>query len=149
MVFFKGIMYVPNQKNIKDLILDEYHIILYAGHLGYHKLITALRKEYLWLGIKKEVAEYLVNCLEYQQVKTEHCHLARFLHLLHIPKWKWKTISIDFIMGLPKSKRKSDLIKVVVNKLSKFAHFIQVQSTYKVVQISNIFMQIVLDYMDY
>eukprot|EP00253_Pinus_taeda_P019762 PITA_19762 len=91
--------------------------------------------------MKKEVAEYLAKCLECQQVKVEHQHPAGLLHPLPIPEWKWETISIGFITRLPKSRKKNDSIMVVVDKLSESAHFIIVQSTYRAVQIANIFMQ--------
>lgn len=57
-------MYVPNQQHLKNLILDEYHKIPYAGHPGYQKMICALQKGFFWHGMKKEVAEYLAKCLE-------------------------------------------------------------------------------------
>jgi len=104
-------------------------------------MVTALRKEYYWPGMKKNVAEYLARCLECQQIKAEHLHPAGLLQPLPIPEWKWETISMDFISGLPRTKRNNDSIMVVVDKLSKAAHFIPVQSTYKVVQIAHIFMQ--------
>jgi len=91
--------------------------------------------------MKKDVAEYLARCLECQQIKVEHQHPAGMLHPLPVPEWKWETISMDFIRGLPKSKRNNYSIMVVVEKLSKSTHFIPVQSTYKAVQISHIFMQ--------
>ena len=68
-------------------------------------------------------------------------HPAGLLQPLPIPEWKWETISMDFITGLSKTKKNNDSIMVVVDKLSKAAHFIPVQSTYKVVQIAHIFMQ--------
>jgi len=55
--------------------------------------------------MKKEVAEYLAHCLECHQVKGEHQHPPRLLHPLPLLEWKWETISIDFITGLPKSKK--------------------------------------------
>lgn len=82
-------------------------------------MITALRKEYYWLGMKKDVARYLARCLECQQIKVEHQHPAGLLQPLPIPEWKWETISMDFITGLPKSKKNKDSIMVVVDKLSK------------------------------
>eukprot|EP00253_Pinus_taeda_P010289 PITA_10289 len=91
--------------------------------------------------MKKYVAKYLSRCLECQQVKVEHQHPTGLLHPLPVPEWKWETISMDFVTSLPKSKRSNDSIMVVVDKLSKSAHFILVQSTYKVVQIAQIFMQ--------
>ena len=54
------------------------------------------------------------------------------LHPLPIPKWKWEVISIDFITGLPKSRKQNDSIMVVVDKLRKSTNFIPLQSTYKV-----------------
>lgn len=91
--------------------------------------------------MKKHVAEYLARCLECQQIKTEHQHPAGLLQPLPIPEWKWEIISMDFITGLPKTKRNNDSIMVVVDKLRKATHFIPVQSTYRVVQIAHIFMQ--------
>ena len=91
--------------------------------------------------MKKEVTEYLARCLECQHVKSEHSHLAELLPLLPILEWRWETISIDFITGLPNSRKKNDSIIVVVDNLSMSSHFIPVQSTYKVAQIANIFMQ--------
>eukprot|EP00253_Pinus_taeda_P010733 PITA_10733 len=104
-------------------------------------MVTALRREYYWPKMKKEVVEYLARCLECQQIKAEHLHPAGLLQPLPIPEWKWETISMDFITGLPRTKKNNDSIMVVVDKLSKAAHFIPVQSTYKVVQIAHIFMQ--------
>eukprot|EP00253_Pinus_taeda_P030854 PITA_30854 len=104
-------------------------------------MITALRKEYYWPSMEKNVAEYLAWCLECQQIKEEHQHPVGLLQPLPIPEWKWETISMDFITGLPKAKRNNDSIMAVVDKLSKAAHFIPVQSTYRAVHIAHIFIQ--------
>jgi hypothetical protein len=63
------------------------------------------------------------------------------LQPLPIPEWKWETISMDFITGLPRSTKQNDTIMVVVDKLSKVAHFIPVNSTCKAIYIANIFMK--------
>eukprot|EP00253_Pinus_taeda_P008175 PITA_08175 len=68
--------------------------------------------------MKKDVVEYLARCLECQQVKAEHQHPTGLLQPIRIPEWKWETITMDFITGLPKSKRNNDSIMVVVDKLS-------------------------------
>eukprot|EP00253_Pinus_taeda_P029300 PITA_29300 len=75
------------------------------------------------------------------QIKAEHQHPAGLLQPLPIPEWKWETISMDFITGLPQTKKSNDSIMVVVDKLSKATHFIPVQSTFRAVQIAHIFMQ--------
>eukprot|EP00253_Pinus_taeda_P017334 PITA_17334 len=140
-VYFQQRIYVPNQNKIKSLIMDEFHISHYAGHPGYQKMMKAIRKEYFWPGMKKDVVEYLAQCLECQQIKAEHQHPAGLLQPLPIPQWKWEIISMDFITGLPKTKKNNDSIMVVVDKLSKAAHFIPVQSTYRAAQIAHMFMQ--------
>jgi hypothetical protein len=66
------------------------------------------------------------------------------LQPLPIPEWKWETISMYFITRLPKSTKQNDAIMVVVEKLSKVAHFIPVKSTCKAIDIANIFMKEIL-----
>ncbi len=87
------------------------------------------------------MVEYLARCLECQQIKATYQHPAGLLQPLPVPEWKWETISMDFIIGFPKTKKNNDSIMVVVDKLSKSAHFIPVQSTFKAMQIAHIFMQ--------
>ena len=91
--------------------------------------------------MKTELAEYIARCFECQQVKTEHQHPARLLQPLPIPRWKWEIISLDFITGLPRNQNQNDSIMVVVDKLSKSYHFIPVKTTYKVANITNIFLK--------
>ena len=90
---------MPNQKHIKNLILDEYSKISYASHAAYQKMIFALWKEFLWHGMKKEVEEYLARYLECQQVKAKHQHLVGLLHPFPIPKWKCGLIRIIVMYG--------------------------------------------------
>jgi hypothetical protein len=84
---------------------------------------------------------YIAKCLECQQVKVEHRHPAGLLQPLPIPEWKWEVISMDFITGFPRTTKQHDAIMVVVDKLSKEAHFILVKSTYKAIDIANIFIK--------
>ena len=134
-------MYVPNVPKVKLLILDEIHKTPYSCHPGYQKTITMLRKEYFWPNMKTEVAEYIARCFECQQVKTEYQHPEGLLQPLPIPTWKWEIISLDFVTGLPRNQNLNDSIMVVVDKLSKAAHFIPVKSTYKAANIANIFLK--------
>lgn len=141
MFTFRGRIFVPNQKAIKQYIPDEFHRSPYMVHLGYQNLFSTIKNNYFWHGMRKDILDYLAKCLECQQVKEEHQHLAGLLHPLPIPEWKWDTVTLDFITGLPRSRRKNDSIMVVVDKLSKTTHFILVKSTYKTMEIANIFMK--------
>ena len=91
--------------------------------------------------MKFETVEYFEKCMECQLVKVEHRHPAGLLQPLPILEWKWELISLDFIIGLPKSKRKNDAIMVVVEKLTKEDHFIPVKFTFKADNIANILMR--------
>jgi hypothetical protein len=93
--------------------MDELHKRPYIGHLGYQKMTTTTRKLFYWPGLKKDIADYLAKCLECQHVKVEHWNPAGLFHPLPIPKWKWETISMDFITGLPKSTKHNDAIMVL------------------------------------
>lgn len=87
------------------------------------------------------MAKYLTKCLECQLVKAEHQHPASLVQPLPIPKWKCEIITLDLITSLPRTRKQHDSIMVVVDKLRKTAHFIPVKSTYKMVDIADIFMR--------
>jgi len=75
-------------------------------------------------------------------VKDKHQHPTRLLQPTHIPKWKWEVISMDFIIGFPKIVKQHDAIMVVVDKLRKETHFIPINSTYKSIDVVNVFKEL-------
>ena len=82
--------------------------------------------------MKKEVAEYVGKCLTYQKVKAEHQCPVGELRPLEIPTWKWDSISMDFIMGLRLSASKKNAIWVIIDQLTKSAHFLPIKDTWGV-----------------
>ena len=92
-------------------------------------MIAMLRKYYFWPNIKNEVVEYIARCTKCRQVKANHRHPTGLLQPLPIPYWKWETISLDLITGLPKNQKKNDYVMVLVDKLNKEAHFRIVKTT--------------------
>jgi hypothetical protein len=81
---------------------------------------------------------YISECVTCQQNKLEHTLPAGLLHPLPIPEQKWESISMDFITGLPKVEGK-DCIYVMVDKLTKFAHFYAIPTEYNVIQVADLF----------
>jgi hypothetical protein len=70
-LMYRGKVYVPNSRELKNIVLREMHNVPYVGHPGYHKSIAVVRRsQYFWLGMKKEVANYISRCPECQKVKT-------------------------------------------------------------------------------
>ena len=101
----KEILYVPEGGDIRTSILMEFHRKPYSGHLGYKKMILAVKKHFLWPMLKVNIALLIAICQECQLVKDKHQHPSGLLQPLPIPKWKWEVISMDFIIGLLKSKK--------------------------------------------
>jgi hypothetical protein len=120
----KNMIFVPNVYDLKHMILHEMNNVPYAGHSRYQKNVAVIKSHYFWLGMKKEIIEYIARCMECQKVKAENKHPAGLLQPLTIPEWKWEMVTMDFITGLPRTSKLHDSIMVVVEKLTKYAHFI-------------------------
>ncbi|KAL4034989.1 hypothetical protein IC575_003663 [Cucumis melo] len=97
-------------------------------HPGSTKMYQDLKRVYWWRNMKREVAEFVSRCLVCQQVKAPRP--AGLLQPLSIPEWKWENVSMDFITGLPRTLRGFTVIWVVVDRLTKSAHFVLGKSTY-------------------
>lgn len=132
---------VPGRDGIHELILKESHRAVYMAHLGVQKMYADLKQDLFWVGMKKDVANYVAKCLQCQQVKAKHGYQAGLLQLHNIPESKWEEISMDFIVELPETRRRHNSILVVVDKLTKSAHFILVRDTYKAFEISQVFIE--------
>lgn len=61
---------MPNQKALKQYLLDEFHKSPYMAHPGYQKLFSIIKNKYFWPRMRKDIVDYLAKCLEYQQVKA-------------------------------------------------------------------------------
>jgi len=79
--------------------------------------------------MKQEVADYVARYLTCQQVKMEHQRPVGLLEPLEVLKWKWDSVSMDFVVGLPLTQRKNNAIWVIVDMLTKTMHFIALRNT--------------------
>ena len=104
---------------------------MYSIHSGSNKMYQNLRQQLWWTRMKREIAQYVSECDICKRVKASHLRPAGLLQPLTIPSGKWEDISIDFIVGLPKTAKGYDSIWVVVDRLTKSAHFIPVKTGYK------------------
>jgi hypothetical protein len=129
LLLYKNKVYVPNVGELKLEILKEMHNVAYVGHPGYQKTMAAVKSHYVWPGLKREIVEYIARCMECQKFKAEDRHSAGLLQPLPIPKWKWEVVTLDFITGLPRKSKQHDSFMVVVEKLTKDAHFIPLKTT--------------------
>ena len=86
-----------------------------------------LRRQYWWKGLKRAVVEFVASCLVCQQVKAEHQRPAGLLQHLPIFELKWGHITMDFVMALPRTLHKHNAIWVIIDRLTKSAHFLTIE----------------------
>ena len=115
---------------LKKKILYEGPNTPHSIHPSENKLYKNLNHRFWWSNIKQEVADYIAEYLTCQRVKIKHQLPARLLQLFDVPESKWDLVSMDFMVGLPLTQRKNNVIWVVVDWLTKTGHFIAMRNTY-------------------
>jgi hypothetical protein len=131
-VWFEQRLVFPIDPELRKEIFNEAHLSKFSIHLRRTKMYQDLRKHFWWSNMKVDIAKYVAECDTCHRVKASHLKSAGVLQPLTIPLWKWDDISMDFIVGLPLTVRKKDSIWVIVDRLTKTAHFIAVRTTYSV-----------------
>ncbi|KAK4258952.1 hypothetical protein QN277_005343 [Acacia crassicarpa] len=138
---FKGRVCIPNDGKSKTCILEEAHRSKYTIHSGITKMYNDLKRNYWWPGMKKDVTKFVIGCLTCQKVKIEHQKPPGLLQSLEVPTWKWDSICMDFIMGLPTTPRNHNAIWLIVDCLTKSAHFLPIQSDFTMEQFSYLYVK--------
>jgi hypothetical protein len=126
-IYYKDHIYLVPESTLKEKIMRAMHDTPLAGHQGYFKTYRKIRERFTWKGLKDDVLRHVRECVTCQQNKSEQTHPAGLLQPLPIPEQKWESISMDFITGFPKVQGR-DCIYVVVDRLTKFAHFFAISS---------------------
>lgn len=119
-------------------LIAAFHSSVIGGHSGVQATYQRVRKLFAWQGLKKSVEEFVQQCTIYQQAKHEHCSYPGLLQPLQIPSGAWQDISLDFVEGLPTSK--GHVILVVVDRFTKFAHFLPLKHPFSAVQVAELFL---------
>ena len=127
---YRDRVYVPKGGRTRETIMGEAHDSAYSIHPGANKMYQDLSQNFWWKGMKMDVTHHVAQCDVCQRVKADHQKSAGLLQPLPIPTWKWDEIGMDFVTGLPKTKKGNDAIWVIVDRLTKTAHFIPVKTTY-------------------
>ncbi|GJV37989.1 putative nucleotidyltransferase, ribonuclease H [Tanacetum coccineum] len=132
---------VPNDQTLREKIMTEAHSSPFTIHPGSTKMYKDLKQYFWWNGMKQDVATFVSKCMTCQQVKIEHQRASGLLQPLEIPMWKWDEISMDFVTGLPTTQKRHDAIWVVVDRLTKSAHFLPIRKNYGISKLAEIFQQ--------
>ena len=103
-----------------------------------------LKMLFWWKNMKADIAGHVVRCDICNRIKTEHQRPVGLLKPLDILMWKWESISMDFIVGLPRTPKGHDSIQVIVDRLTKVAHFIAVRNDYRTEQLVDLYVDNIL-----
>jgi hypothetical protein len=138
---FRGRICIPDNDEIKKLILEESHRSSLSIHPGATKMYHDLKKLFWWSGLKRDVAQFVYSCLTCQKSKIEHQKPAGLLTSLDVSEWKWDSISMDFVTSLPNTPKGNDVIWVIVDRLTKSAHFLPINISFPVSQLAEIYIR--------
>lgn len=123
---------------MRENLIKEKHNRGIAGHFGQDKTISIVRKHYFWPQLSQDVNKFVQSCRMCQTTKGINHNIGLYQPLL-APSRPQKDISMDSILGLPRTQRGNDLVFVVVDRFWKMAHFIPFHKTHDAVHIADFF----------
>nr|GEW69910.1 putative reverse transcriptase domain-containing protein [Tanacetum cinerariifolium] len=121
--------WIPCFGDLRTLIMHESHKSKYSIHPRSNKMYQYLKKLYWWANMKAEIATYVSKCLTCARFKAECQKPFGLLVQPVIPIWKWENITMDFVTKLPKTSSGQDAIWVIIDRLTKYAHFLPKKET--------------------
>jgi hypothetical protein len=135
---------VPQNKALLEQIMKEAHDSRYSIHSDSTKMYKDLKTIYWWKDMRRDIAHYVACCDTCSRVKIEHQKPAGLLNPLAIPVWKWEDISMDFVVGLPRTPKGNDSVWVIVDRLTRVAHFVPVKTRYATEKLAELYVEHIL-----
>ena len=124
---------------LKTQIIQWMHASPESGHSGRELTTKRIKQLFIWKGLTRDVSSFVRNCTICQASKYNHSASPGLLQPLPIPSEVWVDVSMDFITGLPKSAGK-EVILVVVDRLSKYAHFIALKHPFTAFEVAQAYL---------
>lgn len=143
---FQGIIKYDNRiwldhsLELQNQVMHAMHANPVGGHSGALVGYMRAKKIFYWSHMRRGIQEFVANCTICQQAKTEKVPYPSLLQPLAVPDQTWHTVSMDFIEGLPKSAH-YNCILVVVDKFSKYAHFLKLSHPFSALSIAKLYME--------
>ncbi|KAD4384563.1 hypothetical protein E3N88_24731 [Mikania micrantha] len=135
---FRGSRLCVPKCSLRDSIVLESHQGALAGHFGRDKTLKLLHERFYWPKMFADVTRIVDRCRTCHIAKTHHTNAGLYTPL-PVPVGPWEDVSLDFVVGLPRTQRQKDSIMVVVDRFSKMSHFIPCAKTYDASQIARLY----------
>ena len=114
--------------SLRISIVDEAHGGTLGGHFGRDKTLALVRSNFFWPRMEKDIARFVKQCNVCHLEKTKSQNSGLYTPL-SMPEAPWEDVTLDFVVGLPRTQRNKDSIMVVVDRFSKMAHFVPCNKT--------------------
>lgn len=139
-LYYKSRVFVPHTSDWRLKLLHEFHASLQAGHSGFLRTHSRISRSFAWPGIRRDVKRFVAACDQCQRQSYETVHPPDLLQPLPIPDQVFFNISMDFVDGLPTSQGNTSIL-VVVDRLSKYGHFVAIAHPYTASTIADVFVK--------
>ena len=136
---YKNRLWLGSNKPMQLKIMTALHSSPLGGHSGAPATYSKIKALFFWPGMKFDIWAYVQSCAVCLQAKPDRSHYPGLLQPLPVPSTSWEVVSMDFIEGLPQFGS-FNAILVVVDKFSKFSHFIPLRHPFTAASIAKIFM---------
>lgn len=131
----KGRIWLGQNSSMQQEVLKALHSGPIGGHSGFHATYHKVKKLFSWPGLKNQVRLFVAHCTICQQAKSERVPYPGLLEPLKVPPGAWQVVTMDFITGLPSSSG-FDCILVVVDKFSRYAHFLPLKHPFSALSVA-------------
>lgn len=132
---FRGSQLCIPDCSLRLHVIDELHK---EGHVGRDRTLQLVLASYFWPTVRRDVERFVERCRVCQLAKGQASNAGLYLPL-PIPTQLWSDLSMDFVLGLPRTQRGNDSIFVVVDRFSKMVHFIPCKRTTDAVKVAELF----------
>jgi hypothetical protein len=132
-------IWIGDNPTVHQRVISAMHSSALGGHSGFLVTYSKMKKLFAWKGMKSAVRAFVQSCSTCLQAKPNRARYPGLLVPLPVPTESWQVLSMDFIEGLPRSSN-ANCVLVVVDKFSKFAHFIPLLHPFTVVTIAKTFL---------
>jgi hypothetical protein len=130
----------------RQQVIHDNHDLAIAGHPGFVQTYSKIARLYYWPNMSQDIRKHTRECDACQRTKASTRPPAGELQPLPIPERPWKSIGMDFVGPLPKSKDGKDMVLVVVDRFTKMAHFVPTTCEVTSKKVAELFLQNVFRY---
>lgn len=136
---YKGRILIPQVQDIQSKIISSLHYSPVGGHSGYQVTYHRVKSLFYWTRLKQMIKDFVAECQICQQAKAERVKYPGLLQPLPVPTFAWQVVTMDFVEGLPRSHN-YNCILVVVDKFSKYAHFVPLAHPFTAYKVAMLYM---------